>query len=869
MNRLLRRIAYLMRWRQREAELVEEMRFHRELSGDRAFGNEPLARNRARDVWVAPWLQDISQDVRFAARMLAKDKRFTIAAVLALALGIGVNSSVFTIINAVMLDKVPFENARQLVAVGTVTPRGQPAGVSMPEYRELRERINAFEDVAATVGGAMNLAEEGRFPERLRGSYISANAFRLLRTRPVAGRDFTAEDDRQDAPPVAIIGYDVWVDRYAADPAAIGRAVKINGTAATIVGVMPAGFNYPMAEVWLPLAQFGSPRSSPPATPTRTLNVIARLKGDRSQASGEIEALNAVLTRERPDTNRDVRFVVRGLTENVARQSMPMLFTMLAAVVMVLLVACANLANLLLARSSARGREIAIRASIGASRWRIVRQLLIECAVLGAIAGLLGHAFSYFGAQQIARAFDAREPGAGAAAMPPWWLDTSPNLYDYAFVGMVCVFAVLAFGLVPSLHMAKINVHDSLKEGGRSTGGVRTRRWTAGLMVAEVALTFILLAAAGLLWRSFLDQYRADVGFDTANVVIMSIALPPSGYGAPEERQQFFDRLQERVNAISTLESATIATQLPLVFFPTPSRHVIFDGVPQSAAATPMATPVFVGLRFFETLGVRPVAGRFLEPSDAAAGREGVVVNERVASALFADRSALGQRIRLLSGPANTLTPALTIVGVAPNLDRPGPSDRRSMLVYIPARLEPPARAFIAARGRDGTTAAAVTLREEVRAIDPDLPLFGIEPYESALDRSLDAVEMVGSWFSVIAIATLTVAALGLFALTAHGVAQRKQEIGVRVALGAPPVSVIWMFMKSTVLQLVCGLVVGIYGAINVGRFLQGYLGGVSPGDALTIVLVASVLVGVALLATLFAARRAALVDPVQALRTD
>jgi putative ABC transport system permease protein len=777
MMRLLRRLRYLRRLRHHEAELAEEMRFHRELAGAREFGNDALAHNRARDVWIAPWLQDISQDVRFAVRVLSKDKRFTVAAVLALGLAIGVNNSVFSIVNMVFLRAVPFEDGHQLVSVGTITPRGDQGGMSLLDLQDLERASLAFEGFIAATGGRMNVSEVGRPPERFRGYYVSAHAFRLLRSTPILGRDFLPEDDRRGAPSVAILGHGVWMDRYGGDASVIGRVVKINDAPTTIIGVMPRGFTYPFAEMWQPLSQSPSLAAPTLSRGARTLSVIGRLNGDAAQAQAEVDTISTRLTRQYPDTNRDVRIAMRDLKEGVARQSQPMLMTMMSAVVLVLLVACANLANLLLARAAVRSREIAIRASLGATRWRIVRQLLMECTLIAGLAGIVGHAFSYVGARQIALAFDAMEPGGGGATIRPYYVDLSANGYDYAFVGLLCLFATLAVGMVPSLHMARTNVHDSLKDGGRVTGGVRVRRWASGLMVAELALTLVLLTAAGLLWRNFVAQYRADLGIDTRNLVTMSLDLPVQKYRTQEQRQQFFARLEERFDAIPAVASATTTTQLPLMFFPAPPRQVAIDGRPaRDDGAAPNLTAVFVGPRFFETLGIVPLRGRILGEADGQPGQEGVVINDRVASLLFPEQEPIGRRLQLTgSAPSATPTPWLTVVGVTPTLRRPGTVDADDVLsraVYLPARLESPARVSVVARGRESAAAAAAALREEVRAIDPDLPLFGVEPFDQAIARSRIGVQLFGTWFGVIAAITLIVASVGLFALTAHGVAQ-------------------------------------------------------------------------------------------------
>ncbi len=890
----LRRLHYAVRRRRHRDELTEELQFHRDLkrleleargvapsdahdASRRALGNDALVMDQVRDVWIWPWLQDISHDLRFAIRMLAKDRRFTIAAVVALGLGIGVNNSVFAIVNATLLRDVPFEEGHRLLRVRTIDARGQEAGFSWPDLRDFQESTKAFSGLAADTGALMNVSGEGLLPDRVHGAYVSANSFRLLRVTPILGRDFMPDDDRGGAASVALISHGVWIDRYGSDPGIVGRSIKVNDTPTTIVGVMPPDFSFPfIARMWQPLSQAPAMAAAEPGRAQRNLSVTGRLldSATRQQAQSDVEAIALRLAQDYPATNQGTRFAVSELKEDVERNSRPMLMTMMGAVSFVLLVACANLANLLLARSAARSREIAIRASLGATRWRIVRQLLIECSLLAACGGALGLALSYYGVREIAIAFNVMEPGAAFAnSTRPYWLDISMGGYPYVFVGALCLFTTLAFGLIPALHVSKTNTHDTLKEGGRTIGGVRVRRWTSTLMVAELALTLILLTGSGLLWRSFIDQYRADPVLDPNGVVTLELSLPVQKYATPVQRRQFMQRLQERLAAISSVSSIAVANHSPVrIGVP---RQVVIDGHPPADANGPIATTTYVTPTFFETLGFLPVRGRALTSADDRPGQEAAVVNQRFAAMFFPNEEPLGRRIQLSSPTPPSTSPWLTVVGVVPTLPRrfegPGQKQLPDPAVYLPFSLDPAPRvaSIIVRAGSGGVAAVAPALREEVRALDADLPLYNVARLEDALAQSRLGVRLIGTWFGVLAVIALVVASVGLFALTAHAVAQRAQEIGVRIALGAGASQVVGMFLRRTADQLGLGLLLGLAGALSVGQLLQGYLRDVSPRDPLTIALVMLLLITVAILATLLPARRAARIDPAAALRAE
>jgi len=457
-----------------------------------------------------------------------KDARFTVAVVLALGLAIGANNSVFTVINTALIRDVPFDEPERLLDLGLIDRDGREVGLSYPDYRDWSD-ASTLEGISVSIDAVMNLSDGGRPPERLRGTYISANTFGLLRSAPVVGRDFLPTDDQPGAPPVAIIGRGVWLERYGGEPSVIGRTVTINNVGATIVGVMPADFRYPfIAEAWQPLS--AAPALQIDRRDVRPFrNVIARMADgvDVSRAQAEMDAIAAGLAKSFPDTNEDLRPKMQFMSDGLGgRQVKPMLMTFMGAVGFVLLIACANVANLLLTRAMGRSREIAIRTSLGATRWRIVRELLVECLVLAAAAGAAGTLFSLYGARALAVGFSPIEPGAPPGTLMPFWIDLSIDNTVLVFVGIVCLLSTMLFGLVPAIQTAKVNVSGALKEGGRAGDSRPARRWTSAFIITEVALTVVLLVGAGLLWRSFYVKYQTDLVVNTSNLVTARLTLP-------------------------------------------------------------------------------------------------------------------------------------------------------------------------------------------------------------------------------------------------------------------------------------------------------------------------------------------------------
>jgi putative ABC transport system permease protein len=820
-------------------------------------------------------------DIRLAVRLLARDRGFTMAAVLALGLAIGLNISVFAIINAAFLRDVPLEEPDRLVAIqfrdsraaqpgrdirGPVQSGGQIVAVSYADLRDWREQISSFEGLAANMPGTMILSDDGAPAERFRGSYLTADTFRVLRVQPILGRDFVAADEEPGAPGVLMLGFSVWQSRFGGEPAVVGRSVRVNDVPATIIGVMPEGFNYPAVDrMWQAIAS--SPNFVKATRSTRNLSVVGRLAPgvDLPRARAELDAVVARLTETDPDAYRNLAIFARPLRELYPTPPVQMIATMMGAVAFVLLIAYANLASLLLARSIRRAKEIAIRLALGSSRMRVVRQFLVECLLIALAGGVLGFGLSLYGVQEIAVAFEPIEAGMRLGSNRPFWVDVSPNALLYGFVGLVSIVSALAFGLLPAWQMSRTALNETLKEEGRSGGGsVRGRRWASALLIAELALALVLLTGAGLLWRDFIDRYRQDTVIDASGVVTMRLALPVQKYSTPADRKRFLEQLNQRLSAMTVFSAVTMASHVPMEFG-APTGELFIEGASTAPdEKPPLVSYLLTGARYFDTLKLPIVRGRAIEPSDARPGQEGAVVDERFASRFFPGEDPIGRRIRL--GAAGVW---YTIVGVAHTVPQFGPAPELRPIVYAPLEAEPTpdGRAAIIVKGPLGPVSDA--LREEVRAMDAALPLFAIETLDATRARGRLPARLMSMWFGALAVVALVLAAVGVFAITAHGVAQRTEEIGIRMALGADARAVVGMFMRRAMIQLAIAVGLGLVGALAVGTLIRSLLQGVGPRDPITLIVVTAVLGAVTLLATFLPARRAARVDPAIALRAE
>jgi putative ABC transport system permease protein len=812
------------------------------------------------------------QDLRYAVRLLIKDRWFTLVAVVALALGIAANNAVFTFVNAILIRGLPFNDSERIMALGTRDARNRNLGVSYLDFLDWRASSKTFSAMCLFGQPTLNISDEGRPAERYPGAVMSANVFRLLNARPLLGQGFTDDDDKFGAPPRVVLAYGVWQTRYGGDKNIVGRTIRVDELLATVAGVMPEGMRFPPnTDVWLPMGQSTVVQGQ--GRQVRSYNVIGRLADGvtREQATEELSAIVKRLANDFPTTNKDIFPRVVPYNEQQANGPIRTVFwALMGAVAFVLLIACSNVANLLLARAANRSREMSVRVSLGASRGRLVRQLLVESVLLAVISGVVGFALSIVGINL----FDAATQDVGK----PYYMEFKMDASVFAFFAFVCLATGVIFGLAPALHVSKTNVSEVLKEGGRTGGsGVRARRWTGALIIVNLALTLVLLAGAGFMMRSFMAMYRLDVGIDTSRLLTTQMALSYRKYRNSDERNAFIKRVDERLARISALESATTTSNFPLGGGR--GIQLAIEGQAKPDERPPIVTMLSVGAKYFETIGVRVLRGRSFTDLDGTAGQANAVVNQRFAQMFFPGGDPIGQRIRLTDEVPTNINggplPPLTIVGVTtPNVlqrNVDGHLTAFDPVVYIPhaANTQQNPGITLLVRTRADPAQATSLLREEMRALDPDMPLFNIRTMDQNLQQQRWPFRVFGTMFAVFAIIALVLSAVGLYAITAYSVTQRTQEIGVRMALGAQAPQVWWLIARRALIQLAIGLVIGMPGAFGVGKLLNSLLVQTSSSDPTTLISIALMLIVVAVAACYWPARRATRLDPLVALRYE
>jgi putative ABC transport system permease protein len=810
---------------------------------------------------------------RLALRALRKDRWFSLAAIVTLGLGIGVTSAVFTLVNAALIRDLPLDRPDRLMFLATQDATGRPSGVSYLDYRSWHEQSRTFGDMAASVDTAMILGDEEKAPERVQGTYITANLFRLIGAARFLGRDFRASDEEPGAPAVVIFAYGVWKNRYGADPSLVGQTIRVNDRPAVVIGVMPEGFQFPFAnDGWAPLPQL--PGLLNQRRDARTLNVYGRLRDGvtPAQAREDLDAVAVRLAHDYAETNASIRPTIVTISQAFRGEFGSLLLALMGAVSFVLLIACVNVGNLLLVRSARRSLEFALRISLGATHWHIVRQLAIECLSLSLFAGIIGFGLAVYCVRLFVALFDTGPGGPPSA----YWLHWTMDARAVMFAAAISLGTCLLFGLAPTLRLLKTNLNDLMKEGGRSAGGALRGRWTTALMAAEIAATVILLAGAGLMIRSFFVIYGASRVIDPANLVAMRLTMPIQKYRTADQRKDLVEQLEQRVGTLPGISSVAVAYQTPFAYGEL--RRVSIDGRnPTAADTSPTVTYMYVGVRYFETLGVRAIRGRAFMSTDGRAGFESAIVNQRFAAMFFPGEDPLGRRIQLTgairsafsAAPSTTgpVAPWLTIVGIVPAVPQ-RMDDEQDPVVYVPYRGEPePVRsASLLVRGQPGLNVAA-SVREEVRHLEPDMALYMTFSMEQLFGFVSGAQRVFGNIFLLLAGIALVLSSVGLYAVTAYGVTERTREIGVRMALGAQRAQLVWLFAKQTAAYAAIGTALGVGGALAAGRVIQSLLIRTSPRDPIVLTAVAAFIALVAMIAAVVPARRAAQVDPMVALR--
>jgi predicted permease len=807
------------------------------------------------------------RDVRFALHLIVKDRWYSAVAIFALALGIGVNATVFTLVNAVLIRSLPFPEPDRLFVLSSDL-QGVATGVSFADLADWRAQSKSFTGLAAFTAATANLSDDVSTPAQVRSASITSNMFSVVGQQPLAGRDFAPGDDQAGAAPVALIGYTLWQSRYAGDPAVVGRMVRVNAQPYTVVGVMPRGMEFPSnTQIWLPAVR--TPELEP--RNMRSMAVIARLKSDvlRQQAETEMNGIAARLASAYPDTNKDyAKIHVETFQDRFnGTQVRPVFLSMMGAVGFVLLIACANVANLLLSRSVHRVREIAVRVALGATRWRIIRQMLVESVLLGCMGGLAGLGLAVVGV----RLFDSATANTGK----PYWIIFSMDYTVLAYLASICLVTGVLFGLAPALQLTKTNVNDVLKEGGRGNAGSRRVSWITSMMVVlELALTLVLLVGAGLMVRSFLKLYTIDRGINTDHLLAMDIRLPATKYPTADTRRAFFDRLSPRLASIPGARSIALTTSVPP--FNAARRRFEIEGRPIEASPgqSAQAAIVTISPEFFDASGVQLRRGRGFTANDGAPGAETVVVNERFASLFLKGEDPIGHRVRLVvparPGAATAPEPWRTIVGVSPTLRHASFQEAEAPpAIYTAYRQDAPPNITLLVRSFTEPRVVLKTVQTDVQAIDPDQPVFTVRTMDEMLAQQTWPYRVFGAVFAIFAAIALVMASVGLYAVMAYSVVQRTAEIGVRMALGADGRRVSWMILRRGLVQLALGLVLGLAGAFALSRVIQALLVQVSPTDPVTFVGITGFLTAVALAACIFPARRATRVDPLIALRAE
>ena len=802
------------------------------------------------------WMHALLRDARFAGRLLVKQPGVTIVALLTLAIGIGGNTAMFSAVDALLLRPLPYHEPDRLVKVWEKRPaEGVLDNVVAPaDFIDWARMNTVFEDMAAYAGITADLTGVGE-PIRLAAAGVSPPFFDILRVQPALGRSFRREEAAPGRHRVVILGHSLWQSRFGSDPAAVGRTISLNGVPHEIVGVLPADFEFPDAaiELWAPMPLTGG--TAPPTRSNHSLEIFARMKPGVTleDTRADMDRVGAMLQKEYPDTNRTHGVYVRPLAEDVARPVRSGLLMLLAAVAFVLLIACVNVANLLLARAASRRREMAVRAALGAGRGRLAGQALTESVLLGLAGGAAGLVVAQWAIGLVRRLVPAGLPLLGVQHIG---LDGRVLLFTFS----ISILTGLVFGLLPAWHIAREDVNLSLKDGGRSPGNVR-RRLRTGLVVGEIALASLLLVGAGLTLRSFHRLLNTDAGFEIAGRTTALLVLPSRKYADDGKRLAALEEIERRFAAIPGVHGAGATSRLPL------GNENSRMGVGIEGREPTPDTPTRAHIRavtpsFFEAMAMRLVSGRQFGAVDDEKSPPVAIVNQTMADRYWPGTSPLGRRVRL--GGTQEWREVVAVVADARNwgLDRPVNPE-----MYLPVRQLPWTTVFFVVATDQQAAAPAAAMREALRAVDPDLALSSVRTMEDVAQRSNAARHSTMILLSVFGALALVLAAAGIYGVMAHLVALRTGEIGVRMTLGARPADVLKLVLREGTLQALAGLAIGLSGAVLLMRSLRTVLFEVGPADPLTLLAVAAILTSTSLLACYVPARRAMKVDPVKALR--
>jgi predicted permease len=796
------------------------------------------------------------RDVRFAWRMIRSHGWFSAAVIVTLALGIGLNTMVFTLVNAALFKPVPVPGGSHLVAVTSHAPGNGNDRLSYPDLLDYRAQAHSFAALEGASDEEGVLGEPGIPPQAYHLERTTTGVFSMLQIHPVMGRDFLPSDAFSGAAPVLVIGYTVWQNRYAGSPSIIGRNVSVSGKPATIIGVMPKGFMFPTTvDLWMPLV----PTPNDLKRDIRELQVFGLLRPDvkLSSAQAELAGIAQRLAAQYPDTNKNITALVMSFHERYNGGNIKDIFLlMLASVGFVLLIACANVANMMLSRAVARQRELSIRIALGATRWRIIRQLLIESVLLSALGGALGLALAVFGVHW----FDAAVSNVGR----PYWVQFTMDYSVFGYFAGLCVLTGLLFGTVPALRASRPDLNRVLQEGSRSIGHHRDGKLAAVLVVFQFALTLVLLTGAGIFVHSLLRTIDSNQSVPSRQLMVARLQLPNDRYKDIAARQRFYDQLLTRLRTLPGVSSAALTSNPPGLGSAESPIEVEHER-PSDPAHRPVAAYVTASPGYFSTIRLPLLLGRNFNTTDGATGHNVAILTRAAAERFWPGQSAVGKRFRLFDDKGKP-SDWIAVVGIAADLEQDLTEQDPKPLLFVPVQQEDWGGISMVV---ESTTNPTATVRDAVQALDPNLPLRSVYILNEAIEHQTWYLRLFSKLFMGFAFIALLMAAVGIYAVLAQATSRRTQEIGIRIALGASLRNIMVLVMRRGIWQIAIGLALGLTAAFPAARLMGSLPIGVSSTDPGVFLAVAAVLALVGLVACWLPARRAAALDPVRAIRNE
>lgn len=868
--------------REVEEELDEELRYHleRQMEENIAAGMNPdearyaalqsirdmeQRKEECRDSRGLNIAETVFYDFRYGVRSLRKSPAFSLIALITLALGIGATTAIFSVVYAVLLRPLPYRDSSRLIVLNETNPRVGRVSVSYPNFRDWRAQNAVFSGIASVSAVDFNLAGLAQ-PEVIHGQAVSPNFLSILGAHPLMGRDFTASEEKAGTSPVVLLSYPLWQSRFGGDRNVVGRGIALDGRGYTIIGVLPADFRwFEKSDVLEPLGAWATNKTS-------ELNergergdtiVLGRLKPNVNfaQSRSEMEGIASRLASEYPASNSQFGVLLRPLHDVFVSDLRPAILVLLVAVVFVLLIACANVANLFLVRGSGRAKEIALRVAIGASRGRIIRQIMMESFLLASLGGVVGLMLAIGGIHGISRLLTTEEL-AGASL--------NLNGVVLSFAAGMAILSVFVFGLAPAVHISKADVGSELKESGRTaSASAGQNRWRTRLAVAEISLALVLLAGAGLLMKSLYRLLSVDPGFRPNHVLTMDMTLRTAQYDKDPAAVNFWNQVLYRVRALPGVTSAALGTVVPLTHDHSRSDITLEGMAPQKLGSFPHPDVHIVSSGYVNTLGIELLGGRrFTEADNETAPRVGMI-NALLARQYFPRENPVGKRFHFGHPPANNAQEWITIIGVVGNTRLYGLDNPSRLEIYVPLRQSVTKEMNLVVRSGNDPAALTSAIRRVVHSIDKDQPITHIATMKQLMNDSVSTRRLALVVLALFSSLALVLAAVGIYGVISYSVEQRTHEIGIRVALGARRGHVLRMVLVQAAKIVGAGMAAGLVLSLALGRLMSSLLFSISAADPMTFAVVAAVLALIAMLACYIPARRALGVDPVIALRHE